>query len=38
MGDEDAYGRVFDGEHRKIVKEAFSAMIQSSQQFAKKLI
>ena len=30
MGDEDAYGRVFDGEHRKIVKSAFSAMIQSS--------
>ena len=30
MGDEDAYGRVFDGEHRGIVKSAFSAMIQSS--------
>ena len=23
MGDEDAYSRVFDGEHRDIVKEAF---------------
>jgi hypothetical protein len=30
MGDEDAYDRVFDGEHRKIVKEAFNAMIQAS--------
>ena len=30
MGDEDAYDRVFDGEHRDIVKEAFNAMIQAS--------
>ena len=30
MGSEDAYDRVFDGEHRDIVKEAFNAMIQSS--------
>jgi hypothetical protein len=29
MGDEDAYDRVFDGEHRSIVKEAFNAMIQA---------
>ncbi|MDA9959772.1 hypothetical protein N9E24_08235 [Alphaproteobacteria bacterium] len=29
MGDEDAYDRVFDGEHRDIVKEAFNAMIQA---------
>ena len=27
MGDEDAYNRVFDSEHRDIVKEAFNAMI-----------
>ena len=30
LGSEDAYGRVFDGEHRDLVKEAFNAMIQSS--------
>ena len=30
MGDEDAYGRVFDCEHRDIVKEAFNFIIQSS--------
>ena len=30
MGKEDAYGRVFDGDHRDIVKEAFNAMIQST--------
>jgi len=30
LGDEDAYSRVFDGEHRDIVKEAFNAMIQAS--------
>jgi hypothetical protein len=30
LGIEDAYGRVFDGEHRDLVKEAFNAMIQSS--------
>ena len=30
LGDEDAYGRVFDGEHRPLVKEAFNAMIQAS--------
>ena len=27
MGKEDAYGRVFDGEHRKLVKKAFNAMV-----------
>jgi hypothetical protein len=30
LGSEDAYSRVFDGEHRDLVKEAFNAMIQSS--------
>mgnify|MGYP004188795313 CR=1 FL=1 len=27
MGDEEASDRVFDGEHRDIVKEAFKALI-----------
>ena len=29
MGSDDAYGRVLDGEHRDIVKQAFNAMIQA---------
>ena len=29
LGSEDAYGRVFDGEHCDLVKEAFNAMIQA---------
>ena len=37
MGDEDAYDRVFDGEHRDIVKEAFNAMIQASTNLTHKL-
>ena len=36
MGNEDAYGRVFDGEHRDIVKEAFNAMIQASTNLSQK--
>jgi hypothetical protein len=36
MGDEDAYDRVFDGEHRSIVKEAFNAMIQESTNLTQK--
>ena len=30
LGSEDAYGRVLDGEHRDIVKQAFNAMVQAS--------
>jgi hypothetical protein len=30
LGSEDAYGRVFEGEHRDLVKEAFNAMIQAT--------
>ena len=30
LGSEDAYDRVFDGEHRDLVKEAFNAMVQSA--------
>ena len=30
LGSEDAYSRVLDGEHRKIVKQAFNAMFQTS--------
>ena len=36
MGDEDAYDRVFDGEHRSIVKVAFNAMIQASTNLSQK--
>jgi hypothetical protein len=36
MGDEDAYDRVLDGEHRDIVKEAFNAMIQASTNLTHK--
>ena len=35
LGDEDAYGRVFDGEYRPLVKEAFNAMIQAATQLLK---
>ena len=30
LGSEDAYSRVFDGEHRPLVKEAFNAIMQAS--------
>ena len=30
LGNEDAYDRVFDCDHRNLVKEAFNAMMQSS--------
>jgi hypothetical protein len=33
LGSEDAYGRVLDGEHRDIVKQAFNAMVQASSTF-----
>ncbi|MDC0337851.1 hypothetical protein OAN95_06505 [Alphaproteobacteria bacterium] len=36
LGSEDAYGRVFDGEHRDLVKEAFNAMVQSATPLLKK--
>ena len=36
MGSEDAYDRVFDGEHRDIVKEAFNAMMQASTELNRK--
>ena len=36
LGDEDAYSRVFDGEHRPLVKEAFNAMIQASSWLSQK--
>jgi len=36
MGDEDAYDRVFDCNHRDIVKEAFNAMIQASTNLTHK--
>ena len=36
MGSEDAYDRVFDGEHIYIVKEAFNAMIQSASPLGRK--
>ena len=29
LGSEDAYSRVFDGEHRPLVKQAFNAMMQA---------
>ena len=38
MSDEDAYDRVFDGEHRGIAKEAFNAMIQASTDLTHKPI
>ncbi|MDC1382390.1 hypothetical protein N8500_02785 [Candidatus Puniceispirillum sp.] len=36
LGSEDAYGRVFDGEHRDLVKEAFNAMIQAKTPLLKE--
>ena len=36
LGEEDAYGRVLDGEHRDVVKKAFNAMVQSSSQLNRK--
>ena len=36
LGEEDAYGRVLDGEHRDVVKKAFNAMVQSSSQLKRK--
>ena len=36
VGEEDAYNRVFDGEHRPLVKEAFNAMVQASTTLTKK--
>ena len=36
MGNEDAYDRVLDGEHRDVVKQAFNAMVQSSTQLQRK--
>ena len=35
-GNEDAYDRVLDGEHRDLVKQAFNAMVQSSIQLLQK--
>jgi len=36
MGDEDAYNRVLDGQHRDVVKQAFNAMVQASTQLNHK--
>ena len=36
LGNEDAYDRVLDGEHRDIVKQAFNAMVQSNSQLIQK--
>jgi hypothetical protein len=36
MGNDDAYDRVLDGEHRDVVKQAFNAMVQSSTQLLQK--
>ena len=36
LGGEDAYSRVFDGEHRGLVKEAFNAMIQATTPLLRK--
>ena len=36
LGDEDAYNRVFDGEHRPLVKEAFNAMLQASSRLSQE--
>ena len=36
VGEEDAYSRVLDGEHREIVKQAFNAMIQASTALTSK--
>jgi hypothetical protein len=36
LGSEDAYDRVFDSDHRDLVKEAFNAMMQSSTPLLKE--
>ena len=36
LGSVDAYDRVLDGEHRKIVKQAFNAMMQAKKDIGKK--
>ena len=36
LGSEDVYSRVFDGEHRDLVKEACNAIIQSSTPLLKE--
>jgi hypothetical protein len=36
LGSEDAYDRVFDGEHRDLVKEAFNIMVQSATPLLKE--
>ena len=35
LGSEDAYGRVLDGHHRDIVKQAFNAMLQAKRDLAR---
>jgi len=35
MGNEDAYDRVLDGQHRHVVKQAFNAMVQSNKVLTK---
>ena len=35
LGDEDAHGRVIDGEHRPLVEGAFNAMMQASTQLTQ---
>jgi len=36
MGNEDAYDRVLDGQHRDVVKQAFNAMVQSKKPLHQK--
>ena len=36
LGNEDAYDRVLDGQHRDIVKQAFNAMIQADSPLNQK--
>ncbi|MEZ7812382.1 MAG: hypothetical protein QMB16_01630 [Paracoccaceae bacterium] len=36
MGNEDAYDRVLDGQHRDVVKQAFNAMVQSKTPLNRK--
>jgi hypothetical protein len=36
LGEEDAYDRVLDGEHRDIVKQAFNAMVQAKSPLNQK--
>ena len=35
LGSEDAYGRVLDGDHRDIVKQAFNAMLQAKRDLTR---